>query len=45
MKWKCNNCQKTEKVTNGVCPKCGPTQTTPMDDLAKKEAGIVIKKN
>ena len=42
--WKCNACGQTEGVENGVCPKCGPTQTTPLSDEAKKEAGVVEEK-
>ena len=40
-KWKCNNCGSVKGVINGICPKCGPTQTTPQDDEAKAEAGII----
>ena len=39
-KWKCNYCGETEGVISGVCPNCGPTQTYPVDDLAKEEAGV-----
>ncbi len=39
-KWRCNFCSEEENVINGVCPKCGPTQTTPLDDVAKKRAGV-----
>jgi len=38
-KWKCNYCKETKGVINGVCPNCGPSQTTPQDEEAKKEAG------
>lgn len=38
--WKCNSCGQTEAVINGVCPKCGPTQTTPISEEAKQEAGF-----
>ncbi|MEO7016229.1 MAG: hypothetical protein ABI067_06770 [Leifsonia sp.] len=41
--WKCNTCGASEGVENGVCPECGPTQTTPVSDTAKKEAGIVTE--
>ena len=43
MKWKCLNCKTTKDVTNGICPKCGPTQTSPEDDEAKVEAGVKEK--
>jgi len=35
----CNYCKETKGVINGVCPNCGPSQTTPQDEEAKKEAG------
>lgn len=38
--WKCNFCGQEEGVVNGVCPVCGPSQTTPVSDEAKKEAGV-----
>lgn len=38
--WECNYCGDTEGVVNGVCPNCGPSQTKPVDDVAKKEAGV-----
>ena len=38
-KWKCNTCGATKGVVNGICPTCGPTQTTPVDEEAKKEGG------
>lgn len=38
--WKCNFCNKTDEVTNGYCKGCGPTQTTPIDNRAKKIAGV-----
>lgn len=41
--WKCNFCGQTEGVENGVCPKCGPTQTTPISDEAKKEADVPVE--
>lgn len=41
--WECNYCGDTEGVQNGVCPNCGPSQTTPIDDIAKKEAGLPVK--
>lgn len=41
-KYKCNNCGETKNVLNGVCPKCGPTQTMPMDEDAKKETGFYV---
>ena len=39
-KWKCKFCLTEEGVINGICPKCGPTQTTPLDKQARKIAGI-----
>ncbi len=42
--WKCNTCDQTEGVENGICPKCGPTQTTPISAAAKEEAGVVEEK-
>ncbi len=45
MKWRCKNCGETNNVQNGVCPKCGPTQTKPLDDEAMTMAtGKPIKK-
>ncbi len=41
MIWKCNQCGADKDVKNGVCKKCGPTQTTPIDAEAKEAAGIV----
>ena len=38
--WKCNTCNSTKGVTNGLCPKCGPTQTTPVDEDAKHLGGF-----
>lgn len=38
--WKCDFCGQEEGVENGVCPKCGPTQTTPISKEAKIEAGL-----
>lgn len=38
--WRCNNCNSTKGVTNGLCPKCGPTQTVPLDEDAKKLSGF-----
>lgn len=38
--WSCNTCGQQEGVENGICPKCGPTQTTPLSDAAKIEAGV-----
>ncbi|MGH7204518.1 MAG: hypothetical protein ACREHC_08835 [Candidatus Levyibacteriota bacterium] len=38
--WSCNVCGTTEGVENGICPTCGPTQTTPISDSAKEEAGV-----
>lgn len=38
--WQCNNCGMRDGVVNGVCPKCGPTQTTPTDDIAMVIAGV-----
>lgn len=38
--WKCNTCNSTKGVSNGVCPKCGPTQTVPVDEQAKKLGGF-----
>lgn len=38
--WKCNTCGKVKGVTNGTCPVCGPTQTTPINEDAKVEAGF-----
>lgn len=38
--WRCNTCNATKGVTNGVCPKCGPTQTTPLDEVAKELGGF-----
>ena len=43
-KWKCIYCGTSKGTINGVCPKCGPSQTQPLDDEARKEAGEVIKK-
>lgn len=40
-KWACNTCGTVKGVTNGLCPKCGPTQTTPQDESAKILAGVV----
>lgn len=39
--WKCNFCDRTDGVTNGKCPDCGATQTTPLSTAAQKEAGII----
>lgn len=39
--WECNFCGQKEGVENGVCPKCGPSQTTPLSKAAKEEAGVV----
>jgi len=39
-KWKCIRCNKTQGVTNGLCPICGPTQTLPKDKVAEKEADV-----
>jgi hypothetical protein len=44
-KWKCNYCGETKNVTNGICPNCGPAQTTPIDDIAKKEAGVLVEES
>jgi hypothetical protein len=41
-KWKCLFCGETKEVINGVCPKCGPTQTIPMDEEAKQEGGFYV---
>lgn len=41
-KYKCNNCEETKNVINGICPKCGPTQTTAIDEDAKKESGYYV---
>ena len=38
--WVCNNCSTVKGVSNGFCPKCGPTQTTPQDESAKALAGL-----
>lgn len=38
--WRCNRCNSTKGVTNGECPKCGPTQTTPVDEDAKHLGGF-----
>jgi hypothetical protein len=40
--WKCLNCGSKKGVTNGICPKCGPTQTDPMDYDAKVEAEVIV---
>lgn len=40
--WKCDFCGTEAGVENGFCPKCGPSQTTPVSDDAKKEAGVYI---
>lgn len=40
--FKCNNCGETEGVINGICPSCGPTQTTPVSEEAKQEAGFYV---
>lgn len=40
--WKCNNCKSKKNVENGFCPKCGPTQTEPMDYNAKVEAEAIV---
>jgi len=42
--WQCNTCGQTEGVINGVCPTCGPTQTTPVDEVAKTLAGAIPAK-
>lgn len=42
-KWKCNTCDETAGVTNGACPNCGPTQTTPVDETAEKIAGVYVE--
>lgn len=39
-KWRCKSCLETKKVVSGECPKCGPTQTRPLDAAAFKEAGV-----
>lgn len=39
-KWQCNYCGEIKGVTNGVCPNCGATQTTPMDSIAKQIANV-----
>jgi len=39
--WKCNNCGSKRGVVSGICPKCGPVQTTPMDYDAKVEAEVI----
>lgn len=39
-KWQCVICKSTNGIKNGWCPKDGPTQTNPVDDAAKKEAGV-----
>ena len=39
-KWKCNICGETEGVLSGICPSCGPSQTTPIDEVAEKIAGV-----
>lgn len=47
-KWKCRFCGETKGTISGICPKCGPTQTLPLDDEARKVAGIPLvskKKN
>ena len=41
--WHCNFCGQEEGVTNGICPKCGPTQTTPLSKKAKIEAGMEVE--
>lgn len=41
-KWKCIYCNREQGVTNGDCPDCGATQTTPLDKEAKKEAGADV---
>ncbi len=40
--WRCNFCGQTEGVTNGICPNCGPAQTTPLNDEAKRIAGAEV---
>lgn len=39
-KWSCNYCGEVAGVQSGICPSCGPTQTTPIDDKAKGIAGV-----
>lgn len=39
-KWLCLNCGQSEGVVSGVCRRCGPTKTNPVDDEAKKEANV-----
>ena len=41
MIWKCNTCGKTKGVKSGMCPDDGSCQTTPMDEEARKAAGVV----
>lgn len=41
--WECNFCGQKEGVISGICPKCGPTQTTPLSLAAKKEAGMWVE--
>jgi hypothetical protein len=39
-KWKCIETGEIEGVTNGFSPTIGPCQTIPLDDIAKKIAGV-----
>ena len=41
-KWRCKSCGQTKHVLNGVCPTCGPTQTTAIDESAKQESGYYV---
>lgn len=36
--WKCKVCGLSKGVINGTCPKCGPTQTVPVNDEARRES-------
>ena len=38
--WECDSCHEIDGVINGICPSCGGCQTTPLNDAAKKIAGI-----
>jgi hypothetical protein len=39
-KWKCVETGEVDGVTNGFSPTIGPCQTIPLDDTAKKIAGV-----
>lgn len=41
-KWRCNFCGTEKGVLNGVCPSCGPSQTTPLDEEAKQAGGFYV---